>query len=143
MKESTIAKGRVGVYCPDHLAANNRGYVLRSRIVMEAYLGRDLSSSEHVHHKNGNKLDDRIENLEILSRKEHTKEHWKNYSKRLYESRVRGEAHHLAKLTFGKVVKIRKLYSKGVTQRKLAEMYGVSRRTIRSVLKKRTWKHVM
>lgn len=41
------------------------------RALMEAHLGRELRSDEVVHHINGDQTDDRIENLQVLTRAEH------------------------------------------------------------------------
>ena len=48
---------------------------MEHRLVAEQMVGRSLSDAEVVHHINGNKIDNRPENLMILSQSEHMKIH--------------------------------------------------------------------
>lgn len=71
-----IKKGDyVYVLVPEHPKSTKNGYVLEHRIVVENHLGRMLEPSEMVHHRNHDKKDNRIENLELMTQSEHAKLH--------------------------------------------------------------------
>ena len=67
--------GYVYVYIPDHPNATKEGYVMKHRLVMEQNIGGYIPQGYVVHHKNGKRNDNEIENLELMKFSEHAKYH--------------------------------------------------------------------
>jgi hypothetical protein len=73
-----LSQGYIYIWQPKHPLASKEGYVMEHRLVMEKHLGRYLTPAECVHHLNGIKDDNRLENLSLLrNHGENTKLHFK------------------------------------------------------------------
>lgn len=59
------------VYRPGHPMAGKTGYLMEHRLIMAEHLGRNLLPSEVVHHLNEDKGDNRLPNLELMTKAEH------------------------------------------------------------------------
>ena len=69
---STTKKGYRLVLCPDHHRADTKGYVLEHILVWERETGVQVPSNCCIHHLNGDKTDNRIQNLCLMQHKAHT-----------------------------------------------------------------------
>jgi len=91
-----------------------------------------------VNHKDANKRNNDISNLEWATPSENTKH--------AYDVGVangkKGSKHHNSKLTEADVLGIRAEHNGGVSQTSLARRYGVSRKLIWSIINRKAWRHV-
>lgn len=70
-------KGYIQLCIKSHPNSDVTGHIFEHRVMMEIELGRYLLPEEIVHHKNEVKHDNRIDNLVLMDRGEHTTIHHK------------------------------------------------------------------
>lgn len=72
-KEARYSRGYRYLFKPEHPDCSKQGYIAEHRLIGEIKLGRRLSKKEVVHHINGLRDDNRIENIVVCTRAEHNK----------------------------------------------------------------------
>jgi hypothetical protein len=102
-------------------------------LVASAFLG-ECPHGHEVNHIDGDKGNNRLQNLEYLSKGKHQK-HSKTYGLNAHGERV-----NTAKLTWNDVAQIREQYAAGgVSYQTLAKQYEVSKSAIANIILHRTW----
>lgn len=71
----TTVKGYRQLLCPEHPRADSSGYVMEHIVVWENESGFSMPENCCIHHLNGNKSDNRIENLCLMLHGAHTVYH--------------------------------------------------------------------
>lgn len=135
-KGSKEIKPKLDRYGYVHVAVwkeGKRSMKYMHRLVAEAWLG--ASKGRSVNHIDGNKLNNTISNLEYVTRAEnnrHAMEHGLN--------RLHGEDNPMAILTRAEVEKMRLYRKAGLSMKAIGERFGVSPKTVQSVVSGRTWR---
>jgi len=115
-------------------------------LVTEAFIGPKPEGHE-TNHKDTNKHNNVVGNLEYLSKPDHRKhtvennlmqkgdKHWARRNLGAW----RGENNHFSKLTNAQVLEIRKLFSEGkATQKELGQKFGVKQQHINGIINRKT-----
>lgn len=114
-------------------------YFYLHRLLAEYYIDNP-KNKKYVNHKNGNKSDNRIENLEWCSASENSKHAMKMG---LSEAPVfKGSEHGMSKITNEQVNDIRILYKTGMyNQVQLGRLYGLGQSHISRIIRGESWSH--
>jgi len=105
------------------------------RLVLEAFV-EPCQDGLEANHKNFDRSDNRVENLEWVTRSENIK-----HSFRYGRNNQKGSKNGYAKLEEKDVLKIRE-FGKGVKQRILAEMFSVTQCHISDIINRKIWTHI-
>ena len=106
------------------------------RLLAEAYISNP-GDMAYVNHKNGDKHDFSISNLEWVSPSENSLHAYKNGL-----SSKKGVKHHLVKLSLNNVIEIKKRIKNGESCIKIAEDYPVGYQAIYKIKHRERWAHV-
>ncbi|WKV24071.1 hypothetical protein PSYJYH_000036 [Bacillus phage PSYJ-YH] len=105
------------------------------RLVASAFLGNPHELSQ-VNHKDGNRENNHVDNLEWSTQEDNLKHQYKN------GLCPKGEENGNSKLTTLEVISIIKLNDGNHTSKEVSEIYGCSKDNIRSIWNCKTWKHI-
>ena len=104
------------------------------RLVMLAFIG---SSDQDVNHKDGNKTNNHLSNLEYCTRSQNVL-----HGFRVLGRSFRGEKHPQAKLTDIDIHHIFAMRKQGATYVSIANQFKISSKTISNILNGHTWTHI-
>lgn len=113
----------------------SKTYLLH-RLVAETFIKNEKNKKE-VNHKDGNKINNAVSNLEWLSSKEN-----KTHAKKKGLGYLGGERCVQSILKNDDINGIRLLLKCGLSQSKIGNLYGVSQGAIQKINKNKTWSHV-
>lgn len=106
------------------------------RIVAELFIPNPNNLPE-VNHRDGNKLNNRVDNLEWCTRKENN-----DHRINILGNLPRGEEIHNSKLKSDDIPTIRGLHKAGMSCNKIAKIYSISASSIQLIVKHESWGHI-
>jgi hypothetical protein len=123
------------------LAVNGGKTFFVHRLLMMTFNPNENAHKLEVNHKDGNRGNNSLDNLEWMTRVENMK-HAHHVLKTWDQAQVRGEQVGGVKLTAEKVIEIRRLWASGVQRSVIAAEYGVTPENITAITKRKSWAHV-
>lgn len=137
-KGETVKPFQVGNYLCVDLPNENckHGRMLVHRAVCSAFIPNPENKPQ-VNHKDGNKFNYRLDNLEWVTRSENQKHRFE-----VLGHSLKGEKNNLSKLKDSDIIRIVELYNSGESKKDICIKFGVCLATVCGILNGKTWTHV-
>lgn len=113
------------------VSRKNRNYILLHRLIWIIANG-EIPEGMEINHKNGNKSDNRLLNLELVTKSENA-----IHSIRVLQNKtgsLKGQKSPSSKITDAQVEEIKNLYGKGVTIREMEKMFPIKKSQIYNIV---------
>jgi DNA-directed RNA polymerase specialized sigma24 family protein len=120
-----------------NLCNGEKNQVKVHRLVANAFIPNP-DDKKNVNHKDGNKVNNIVSNLEWCT---HTENNRHAFAMNL-KTALKGENHASAKLKESEVLEILKYKGTGIKHKEISKIFGVSQRTIGNILRGARWKHL-
>lgn len=136
-KSRKTNKGYIIVFMPDHHRADKNGFVLEHILIFEKETGIKIPDGCCIHHINGDKSDNRIQNLCMMTHAAHTAMHstgrkYSEESKRIMSEKAKERLRDKTKHPFYKEIDIKSLMNEvenGKTVKAVCKEHGICRAT--------------
>lgn len=117
-------------------------WFLAHRLAWAAFVS-PIPKGMQINHKNGEKADNRIENLEVVTPSQNSLHKFRVLKHPAPNNPSFGEKNGSSKLSIEDVITIRALYSQGnCTWKSIANIYGVTDVSIGNIVRRKTWRHI-
>lgn len=113
-------------------------HLLLHRVILCTYTVESLNSPLEVNHIDGNKLNNRLDNLEWVTRSENLK-----HAFRLGLNSSKGELNGKAVINESQVIEIYHLCASGMANTEIAKLYGVTKSAIGKIKSKSNWEYLL
>ena len=123
------------------LTQKGKRKTLKVHSLVALYFLDKISNKNEVNHKDGDKLNNRVENLEWCTRSENILHAFAFDLK----EKPKGELNGQSKITKAEVIEIREMYKgrgKGLSLAKIALIYNLGSTQVSRIIKKQSWRHV-
>lgn len=153
-RTTTFSNGRVKSFKGQNLSLSvaGAGYLMAQlsyngekkkqyvhRLVAKAFIKNDSNKPE-INHKDGNKLNNSVENLEWCTSSENKKHAYKNGLRSVVD--VNGEKNGRSKLKEKEIIEIREKHKQGFSYESIGKVYGVHKATIGKIVRRKLWSKI-